>query len=198
MKVILLSTTLLLTSALSHGCSETKFSATETKSVEAPASDDQAPVTHPMPETVIEQKSSCERTEIIKNSFPKAVSDCYASGRVFNFGTNACVQIRTASFDCNWENVQKEMSSIGLSSKAVDEAYASGKGKLVGCGQSMDKNRIVVQWINVEKSEDECADVNMGDVVTGCFTNYGTAMVPGPAKSKEEQDARVYACMNNL
>ncbi|RZA26954.1 MAG: hypothetical protein EOP10_01900 [Proteobacteria bacterium] len=197
MKMILLSASL-FTLAMTLGCAETKFNATETKSLATPATADQKPEPKPVPDTVLEEKKSCEPTDIVKNSFPAAVNECYSSGRVWNYGTNSCVQIRAAAFECKWENVQKELKSIGLSSKAIDEAYTSGKGKLVGCGQSTDKNRIVVQWINVEKSEDGCSNVSTGDVVTGCFTNYGAAPAPGPAKNKEEQDARVYACMNNL
>ncbi|MBC7660444.1 MAG: hypothetical protein H7249_12160 [Chitinophagaceae bacterium] len=179
-------------------CAETKFSGGPQSSAVAAASADSVPAPAPSAAPVPVPNVACDASTVIKNSLPPAVSACYESGRVWNFDNSSCVAMRAAAFTCDWDSVRKAMSKIGITSTAIDTAAKSGASRLIGCGQSQDGNRIVVQFVNQTQTTNACTTFKSGDVVTGCFTNYGTSEPPAPTTSKEEQDKRVYACMNQL
>lgn len=183
-------------------CSEAKFQ-TGTSTPAAYTSADQAPVPVPVetpkPEIItVDETAACPENSIIQNSFPPDVAACYESGRVWNFGSNSCVQMRAAEFECKWENVKSELAKIGLKSGDVDAASLSDVNRLVGCGQSTDKMRIVVQWVTLPKVDAKCSEIKPSNVVTGCFTNYGTKTPPAPPVDQAERDKRNYECMDTL
>lgn len=173
-------------------CSDSKFSGGQPSGAAA----DAIPETDPNPKAPEGDNTGCAPENIVKSAFPTEVAQCYESGRVWNFGSSQCVQMRAAEFECNWENVSSELKKIGLHSSAVDEAGANPLARLVGCGQSQDKMRIVVQWITLPRADASCGEVKGSGAVTGCFTNYGSTTPPAPPANQAEQDKRTYECMN--
>ncbi len=139
----------------------------------------------------------CEKANVLKDGFPAEISSCYESGRVWNFDSKECVVMKAAKFSCDWTHVISELGKIGLESPDINKASTKDTSILIGCGQSEDNSRIVVQWINVPEGNG-CKNVQPGLTITGCFTNYGTRVPPPVPTSKEERDSRTYACMNEL
>jgi len=195
----------ILLSTMTVDCSESKFKGGT--SAAAPAAADaapevgpetpeiEAPVSTPDPATTAEVP--CDKANVLKDAFPEEISSCYESGRVFNFDSNECVQMKSAKFTCDFNTVISELRKIGLASPDVEAAATKATSILIGCGQSEDSQRIVVQWINVPEGNG-CKNITPGLTVTGCFTNFGTKTPPPPPTSKEERDSRTYACMNEL
>lgn len=177
-------------------CAESKFSGGENAPGATYSADAKPPEpVIPPPETILVNEG-CDGEKIPPNAFPKEISECYTSGRVWNFASNQCVQMRAAEFECKWPNVVAELEKIGLKNAAVEKAAQDPSMRLVGCGQSQNKMRIVVQWLKVEGEAKECSQIVNKGVTTGCFTNYGAEAPPPPPKTPEEQDKRTYECMN--
>lgn len=152
------------------------------------------------PSTGGEVPNECVEGGTIKFQFEGPIKACYDSGRVWNFDTSECLQMRQSTFACEWPNVIDAMAKLGISNSSVTAASASPEAKLVGCGESADKNRIVVQWVNIPEGKIiDCKNPELtGSVITGCFTFYPDNNIPPPPASAAERDKQVYACMSQL
>lgn len=126
------------------------------------------------------------------------IQDCLNDGRTFNFGKGTCMAIRQAAFACDWTTLSGEMARRGLHSNKVDTAKSSGTAKLVSCGQSQDANRIAVQWVTLPSSNDCNYDPSKMEITTGCYTVYVDREPPPPATTQAQQEAEVYACLDQL
>jgi hypothetical protein len=153
-----------------------------------------------IPSNSSDKPNQCVDGDTIKFTFEGPIKDCYDAGRVWNFDRSECVQMRQASFPCEWSNVIDAMAKIGISNSSVVAASQSPESKLVGCGESADRNRIVVQWVNVPEGKVvDCKNPELtGSVITGCFTFYPDNTIPPPPANQAERDKQVYACMSQL
>ncbi len=128
-----------------------------------------------------------------------AVKDCFDQGKTYNFDTQACVDIRKASFTCDWTTVQGKLQEKGLLTETMKADAAAG-AKLVNCSQSSDGNRIAVQWVKISLTPQvSCQNVQEGaGITTGCYTYYPNSTPPPPAASAEELRQRVGACLKEI
>lgn len=144
--------------------------------------------------------NQCVDGDTIKFTFEGPIKACYDQGRVWNFDRNECVQMRQSSFACEWSNVLGALDKLGLSNSTVTAASNDPESKLVGCGESADKNRIVVQWVKIPEGKVvNCKNPELtGAVITGCFTFYPDNNIPPPPANQAERDKQVYDCMSQL
>lgn len=175
-----------------QGCNESEFgSSNGTK----------AAPTEKVPEEVKEDTpKDCVEGDQVNFNWTGEIKTCLIDeGRTYNFDKGACTEMRKAKFDCNWDDLKAAMKKINLVSQAIEKDSGDG-AKLISCGQSKDGNRIVAQWVKIPKGEKvDCnADVEPGNITTGCYVHRESGDGDEPPKTKDEQFDYVFDCMNEL
>ncbi len=186
--------TLIMFGNIILGCNESNFAGSEgpksSTSAKEPIEQDEIPV-KPEEECIKGDKLNFEWTGDIK----KCLID---EGKTYNFDTNSCMNMRKASFDCDWDNIKSEMKKIGLTSSVIENDSKEG-AKLVSCGQSKDGNRIVAQWVKLPEEGFDCKSKKTpANITTGCYTMYVDEAPPPDPETAEEKKQQVADCMDNL
>ena len=183
----------------SNSAAPTSKNASGTPDSSAPGA--QAPGTTPAASSSTGTPGACT-TDQVKLDWSGEEKACFDKGQIWAFDTKKCMDIRKASFECNWANAIAELDKKGLTTQTIKDDFAAG-AKLISCGQAQDGKRIVIQWIKVADGAAQVA-CNGGSstlqhrVTTGCYTYYTTEAVPAPATTQAEKDARVYACLSAI
>ena len=193
MRLIRILFPVVLTSTI-LACNESSFSGGEgTKTATAsvkPTEEDEIPI-GPSTECIEGDKLNFEWTGEIK----KCLID---DGRTYNFDSNSCMNMHKASFDCDWDNIKLAMKKIGLISGVIETDSKEG-AKLVSCGQSQDRNRIVAQWVKLPKEGFDCKAKKVpANITTGCYTMYVDEAPPPEPETAAEKEGQVAECMDNL
>lgn len=146
--------------------------------------------------------SDCVRGDKVDIPWSGPTKECFDSGKTWNFGSNACLQIRTAKFECTWDNVLKWLDETKLTPTDKIKNGASDGRKLVSCAESADSNRLVVIWLEPpERGRIDCSSASslQGNVITGCYTYYrDPSAQPAQPSGEDAKKAQVYGCMNSL
>ena len=186
---------LVISTSTFMGCNESNFTGDEgpksSTAATQPTEQDEIPTTPSKDDCVIGDKLNFDWTGDVK----KCLID---QGRTYNFDTNACMNMRKASFDCDWGNIKSAMKKIGLTSSVIESDSKDG-AKLVSCGQSKDGNRIVAQWVKLPKEGFDCkAKKAPANITTGCYTMYVDEAPPADPETAEEKKDQVAECMDSL
>lgn len=187
---------LLILTTSNVGCNESNFAGNEgpksTTSSKEPIQQDEIPSTLP-------NDDDCVEGDKLKIEWSGEVKKCLIDeGRTFNFDTKKCMNMRKATFTCDWESVISEMKKIGITSSVIANDAKEG-AKLVSCGQSKDGNRIVAQWLKMPKEGFDCtAKKTPANITTGCYTMYVDETPPPDPKTEKEKQEQVADCMDNL
>lgn len=206
---LLVMTGLITISAAVASCSESNFSGSnQARPAAADAEQGPAPESagsptpqdsNNVPPETTDQK--CVEGDKVNFAWSGAVKECLVDqGKTYNFETDTCTDMRQATFPCDWESLTAAMEDMGLSPTEKLQNDREEGAKLVTCGQSKDKKRIVVQWIRPPEGGFQCNDSqgSLPNITTGCYTVYGDGDRPPPPTSAEERAQQVYACMNSL
>ena len=188
--------TLVFSTSALLGCNESNFAGNEgpksTAASKEPNELDEVP-------TAIPEGEDCIEGDKLNFAWSGDIKKCLIDeGRTYNFDTNKCMNMRKASFDCDWENIISEMKKIGLTSNVIADDSKDG-AKLVSCGQSKDGNRIVAQWVKLPKEGFDCqAKKAPANITTGCYTMYIDETPPPDPETAEEKKQQVAECMDSL
>ncbi len=142
---------------------------------------------------------ACSDGDKVTIPWKGVVKDCFDQGKTYSFDTQSCVDIRKASFTCDWATVQGKLQEKGLLTETLKADAAAG-AKLVNCSASSDGNRIAVQWVKTSLSPQvSCQNVQEGaGITTGCYTYYPDGNPPAPAQSPDELRQRVASCLKEI
>jgi len=186
----------IISSSTLLGCNESNFSGNEGPK-SAPAS--QEPNELDEIPTSPEENKDCVEGDKLNFEWTGEIKKCLIDeGRTFNFDTNTCMNMRKASFDCDWDNIKSAMKKLGLSSSVIEKDSSEG-AKLVSCGQSKDENRIVAQWVKLPKEGFDCKAKKVpANITTGCYTMYVNETPPPDPETAEEKQQQVAECMDSL
>lgn len=141
----------------------------------------------------------CVKGDKVEFQWTGPIKECFDQGKTWDFDSKTCVAIRKAEFTCDWNTVTAELTKADLLTPVLKDAPGTG-AKLISCGQSQDKKRIVVQWVKEPKSGTvDCKNVSsLGGVTTGCYTDYTPELPPPLPTDPEEKKRQVYGCLNKL
>jgi hypothetical protein len=184
-----------ISAAIVLGCNESNFAGNEgpksTTSSKEPNQQDEIPSTIP--------EENCVEGDKLNIQWSGEVKTCLIDeGRTYNFDTKKCMNMRKASFNCDWDSVISEMKKIGITSSVIANDSKEG-AKLVSCGQSKDGNRIVAQWLKTPKDGFDCKAKKVPtNITTGCYTMYVDEAPPPDPQSEKEKEEQVAECMDNL
>lgn len=141
----------------------------------------------------------CVNGDTIKPRYDGPIQKCIDEGKMWNFDSNQCTNMRKASFDCNFETFFQKLNDLGIEpSEKLRNGQAGNPSKalIVGCGESAKKDTILIQWFFVPQGTVTGCEFSQlpGKIITGC---YGEDSGPATA-SPEEQKKIVLDCMNGM
>jgi hypothetical protein len=146
-----------------------------------------------------ESSGECVEGDFINYKYDGPIQKCIDEGKIWNFDVDQCTNMRKAEFDCTFDGFFARLGEIGLQPTALLQEGKAGqprKALIMGCGESQDKETVLIQWFFVpEGGSVGCNfDKSRGLIITGC---YGKDSGPADA-SPEEKKKIVLACMNGL
>jgi hypothetical protein len=146
-----------------------------------------------------ESAGECVEGDFINYKYDGPIQKCIDEGKIWNFDVDQCTNMRKAEFDCTFDGFFARLNTMGLSPTTLLQEGKAGKPRkalVMGCGESADKETVLIQWFFVpEGGSVGCNfDKSRGLIITGC---YGKDSGPSDA-SPEEKKKIVLACMNGL
>lgn len=178
---------------LNKSCADSKFRGKD--KAKASSSEDlaqeESAVTSVLP---VENQNTCIEGDKIKLNLPPDIQDCMNKGRIFNFKTNLCLEVATASYSCDFAGLAAKIEEKGMSSKSVSAARDKN-AYLVACGEKNAGKTLVAQWYHLPDDIDPClASFSPAQVVTSCYKLYAEGELPANA-TKEDQERIVQSCL---
>lgn len=148
--------------------------------------------------------NECENGSKVNAAYSGPVKECIDQGKLWNFDRKECgTAMKQASFACNFETFFQRLSALGLSPSSLLQQGAQGingdgkpqKALLLGCGESDDKNTILIQWFFVPDGKTGCDYESTGGmIITGCYGENS-----GPASVSDEEKKNIVAnCLNGV
>lgn len=147
-------------------------------------------------------KDDCVDGDSFVPKFSGPIQKCIDDGLMWNFDAKQCTSMRKAEFDCNFDSFFARLGELGMqpTTKLIEgkEGIKDGKPNkalILGCGESENKQTVLIQWFFTEGTKVGCNfEPGNGLVITGC---YGENSGPSAA-TEEEKTQIVLKCMNGL
>lgn len=134
-------------------CNEAKMSGGNGTTQPAVAGGPSNPAQTPPP-------GGCVSGDQVTFIFPPAIQECINRGMLYLFTNNTCSNMRKADFPCSFDDLKANLIAMNFGGSRIigqiDDAKARN-AKLLGCGQSADKQRIVGQWFFPGKETVNCS-----------------------------------------
>lgn len=141
----------------------------------------------------------CIEGDFINYKYDGPIQKCIDEGKMWNFDVDQCTNMRKAEFDCTFDTFIARLGEIGLQPTSLLQEGKAGKPRkalIMGCGESADKETVLIQWFFVpEGGSVGCNfDKSRGLIITGCYGKDSGSADASP----EEKTKIVLACMNGL
>lgn len=168
-------------------CSESTFN--ETSGTAEAAATDQTE------DLVVKSTAPCVDGDRINLNFPAEIQSCVDQNKIFDFSTNACIDVSEANFECNFDGMSASVANIGVPNTSIKKAQEDG-ALLISCSEKNAGKTVIAQWY-YPGSQNNCnfEDVEATRIVTACYKLYLEGEAP-PTDTPEERNAAVQACLN--